>query len=149
MATLHAYLKFLGNAEEALTFYRSVFNGEFLALIRYKDTPQAMSELSDNDKENIFFIALTVGHGTTIMATDVVGPDRNTLRTGNNSYVYIGADTLEEGEGIFNKLAEGGKVETPFAQTDWGAYFGVLADKFGVAWMVNFQEELGPLLRRP
>lgn len=149
MAILHAYLKFSGNAEAALTFYKSVFSGEFLALIRYKDNQQKMSELSDNDKEKIFFIALTVGHGTTIMATDVVGPDRNTLRKGNNSYVYIGADSLDEGKLIFSKLAEGGKEEMPFVQTDWGAYFGVLEDKFGVAWMVNFQEELGPLSRRP
>lgn len=89
MATIHAYLKLSGDTEEAFTFYKSVFNGEFLALIRYKDNPQATSELSDSDKEKIFFIALTVGHGTTIMATDVVGPDRNTLRMGNNSYIYI------------------------------------------------------------
>lgn len=149
MATIHAYLKLSGDTEEVFTFYKSVFNGEFLALIRYKDNPQATSELSDSDKEKIFFIALTVGHGTTIMATDVVGPDRNTLRMGNNSYIYIGADTLEEGERIFNKLAEGGKVETLFSQTGWGAHFGVLKDKFGVPWMVNFQEELGPLSRRP
>lgn len=149
MATTHAYLKFPGNAEKALTFYQHVFGGEFLAVQRYKDNPDKAEKLSEQDKEKILFMTLTIGHGTTLMASDVLESPGHLLTSGNNYYVYIGADTREEGECIFNKLSEGAEIETPFQGTDWGAFFGALKDKYGIPWMINYQETLGPLKKRP
>lgn len=149
MATIHAYLKFPGNAEKALIFYQQVFGGEFLARLRFKDNPDIAEKLSEQNKEKILFMVLTIGHGTTLMASDVpesIGPSPT---GGNNYYVYVGADTHQEGERIFNKLSEDGEVETPFQKTDWGAFFGALKDKYGIPWMINYQESLGPLKKKP
>ncbi len=149
MATIHAYLKFPGNAEKALTFYQHVFDGEFLAVQRFKDNPDIAEKLSEQDKEKILFMVLTIGHGTTLMASDVLESKGPPLTSGNNYYAYVGADTHEEGERIFNRLSEGGEVETPFQKTDWGAFFGALKDKYGIPWMINYQEALGPLKKKP
>ncbi len=149
MATMHAFLKFAGDTEKALTFYQNIFGGEFLAVQRFKDNPDMAAKLSEQDREKILFMVLTIGHGTTLMASDVLDTKGHPLTSGNNYYVYIGADTREEGERIFNKLSEDGEVETPFQKTDWGAYFGSLKDKFGMPWMINYQETLGPLKKKP
>lgn len=148
MAIIHAYLKFPRTAEEAIAFYQTVFSGEVLATLRYKDSPQAL-EVSKGDKEKIFFMALTIGHGTTLMATDVLELSEEKSVFGNNYAVYIGADSEEEASNIFAKLSAGGEVEVPLQKQAWGAYYGSLKDKFGIPWMVNFQEVLGPLKRRP
>lgn len=149
MATIHAYLKFPGNAEKALMFYQHVFGGEFLAVLRFKDNLDIAEKLSEQDKEKILFMVLTIGHGTTLMASDVLESTGYPLTSGNNYYVYIGTDTHEEGERIFNKLSENGEVETPFKKTDWGAFFGALKDQYGTPWMINYQEDLGPLKKKP
>lgn len=149
MATVHAYLKYPGNAEKALTFYQQIFGGEFLTIMRFKDNPQLGGKLSEQDKDKILFMVLTIGHGTTLMASDVLQSTGLPLTSGNNYYVYIGADTHKEGEHIFKKLSEEGKVEIPFQKTDWGAFFGALKDKYGIPWMINYQEALGPLKKRP
>lgn len=145
MATIHAYFKFPGNTEKALRFYQQVFGGEFLAVLRFKDNPDLAEKLSEQDKEKILFMVLTIDHGTTLMASDVLQATGHSLTSGNNYYAYVGTDTHEEGERVFNKLSEDGEVETPFQKTDWGACFGSLKDKYGIPWMINYQEALGPL----
>jgi PhnB protein len=60
------------------------------------------------------------------------------LTLGNNIQITINPESKEEGERIFNGLSAGGKVEMPLQDTFWGAYFGMLTDRFGVKWMVNY-----------
>ena len=138
MATINVYLNFMGNTEEAFNFYRFVFGGEFEGGInRFKDTPHG-DKLSVTDKEKIMHVALPVGNGNVLMGTDLLESSGHKLIAGNNYSISINADSKEEADNFFTKLSEGGKIEMPIADTFWGAYFGMFADKFGIQWMVNF-----------
>jgi len=137
MATANVYLNFSGNTEEAFIFYKSVFGGEFITLMRFKDTP-AGDQLSEEDKNKIMHVALAIGGGTMIMATDALESMGQTLTFGNNYYICISPDSEEDAERIFNGLSVGGKIENPLEKMFWGSYFGSFADKFGVQWMVDY-----------
>jgi PhnB protein len=137
MTSINPYLNFPGNTEEAFNFYKSVFGGEFTSLQRFKDTPEA-GRVPDNEKEKIMHIALPIGNGNILMATDALESMGHKLTLGNNIQITINPESKEEGERIFNGLSAGGKVEMPLQDTFWGAYFGMLTDRFGVKWMVNY-----------
>jgi len=62
------------------------------------------------------------------------------LTIGNNFYIAIQPESKEEAQRLFNGLSAGGKVEMPLQDAFWGAYFGMLQDKFGIQWMVNYDE---------
>jgi PhnB protein len=135
MAAINPYLNFGGTCEEAFTFYKSVFGGEFAMLTRLNETPHA-EHLSPEEGEKIMHVALPIGHGTTLMGSDrpaAMGPVTN----GNNAHMSIQTDSEEEATRVFNGLAAGGQIVMPLQQTFWGATFGMLTDKFGVQWMVN------------
>ena len=136
MVTINPYLNFAGTTEEAFTFYKSVFGGDFKFLQRFKDTPEA-PKVPDKEKEMIMHVALPVGKGNTLMATDALESMGQKLNFGNNIYLSIEAESKEEAKKIFNGLSTGGKITMPLQDTFWGAYFGMLKDKFGILWMVS------------
>ena len=137
MATLNPYLNFAGNTEEAFKFYKSVFGGDFKTLLRFKDTPEA-GKIPPNEKDKIMHVALPIGKGNTLMATDALESMGQKLILGNNMYLSIEAESKEEAKKIFSGLSAGGKVTMPLDDAFWGAYFGMLTDKFGIKWMVNY-----------
>lgn len=140
MKAIHTYLNFRGNTEEAFNFYKSVFGGEFLAVIRFKDMP-AMSDLnkmSEEDQNKIMHIALKIGKDNLLMATDAIGSMGNSLNIGNNVYIYIEAESTEEADRIFKALSDGGKTTMSLQKTEWAEKYGSCVDKFGVRWMVNY-----------
>lgn len=137
MATVNPYLNFNGNTEEAFIFYKSVFGGEFLTVQRFKDTPEK-DKLSPEDQEKIMHIALPIGNGIILMATDAVESMGHKLIPGNNFYMSISAESEAEADKLFNGLSAGGTVTMPLMKTFWGAYFGMFNDKFGTQWMVNY-----------
>lgn len=138
MATMNPYLNFQGNTEEAFNFYKSVFGGEFQAVMRFGDMPGCdESPINDEEKGKIMHIALPVGDGM-LMGTDALESMGQKISFGNNSYVCISPESREQADKFFNGLADGGKVEMGMSDTFWGAYFGTVADKFGVQWMINF-----------
>ena len=139
MAAVNVYLNFMGNTEEAFNFYKSVFGGEFSMFQRFSDTPVA-AQMPEGDRSKIMHVTLPVGNGTVIMGTDALESQGHTLTTGTNFSIAIAPDTLEEGQKLFNGLAEGGKVGMPMEKMFWGAYFGQLTDKFGIQWMVNYYD---------
>lgn len=136
MATINPYLNFNGNTEEAFNFYRSVFGGDFTFLQRFKDIPDG-DKMSAETQEKLMHVALPV-FNTVLMATDSLESMGQHLTTGNNFHLAIQAESEEEATRLFNALAEGGTVSMPLDKTFWGAYFGMLTDKFGVHWMVNY-----------
>lgn len=136
MVKINIYLNFKDNTEEAFSFYKSVFGGEFLMLQRFKDTPDA-SRLSKEDQEKIMHIALPVGDSI-LMGTDAPESMGFKLTQGDNFSISISAESKEEADSLFSKLSSGGKVEMPLQDMFWGAYFGMLKDRFGIKWMVNF-----------
>lgn len=142
MVKINPYLNFNGNTEEAFNFYKSVFGGEFAMIQRFGDMPgcDEMPEgkqLAESDKEKIMHVALPIGDGV-LMATDSIESMGQKLETGNNFSISVSADSKEEADKIFGGLSDGAAVMMPLADTFWGAYFGMLTDKFGIQWMVNY-----------
>ena len=137
MAAVSPYLNFAGNTEQAFNFYKSVFGGEFLAVMRFKDNPQC-GEMAEADKERIMHIALPISGDTVLMGTDSLESLGQKLTFGNNFYICVSPDSKEEANRLFNGLSAGGKIEVPIQDMFWGAYWGAFTDKFGVQWMINY-----------
>ncbi|MEP6804718.1 MAG: VOC family protein [Flavobacterium sp.] len=143
MATsVNPYLIFSGNCEEAFLFYKSVFGGEFPYIGKYKDMPAdengSCPELSTQDGNRIMHVSLPIGH-TILMGSDS-HPQLGDPGLSDNFSISINTESKEEADKIFNGLSAGGKVEMPMNKTFWGVYFGMFRDKFGINWMVNFDE---------
>ena len=139
MAAINPYLNFNGNTEEAFNFYKAVFGGEFLAVMRFKDNAEC-AQVSESDKNRIMHIALPIGNGNILMATDSLESLGQKLTVGNNFYICLSPESKKEAEKLFNGLSAGGKIEMPLQDMFWGAYYGSFADKFGVQWMVNYDK---------
>lgn len=140
MAAINPYLNFAGNTEEAFNFYKSVFGGEFLTLQRFKDTPHG-GNVSEHEKNKIMHVALPIGKGNVLMGTDVLESMGQKLTFGDNFSIAIAPESKAEAEKLFNGLSAGGKITMPLQDTFWGAYFGMLTDRFGIQWMVNFDNK--------
>ena len=137
MPTINPYINFNGNAEEAFTFYKSVFGGEFGKVVRFKDLASAEFPVPEKEANNIMHITLPIGNNT-LMANDVpefMGPVNEKE---NRSKISVSADSREEAEKIFNGLSQGGAVEMPLGESPWGTYFAMLRDKYGIEWTVEF-----------
>jgi PhnB protein len=137
MATVNPYLNFNGNTEEAFNFYKSVFGGEFITVQRFKDTPEA-DKIPEADRDKIMHIALPIGKGTILMATDALESMGHPLTVGNNFYMSVNANSEKEADKIFKALSAGGRITIPIEKAFWGAYFGMFTDKFGIQWMINY-----------
>ncbi|HLN94942.1 VOC family protein [Flavobacterium sp. HJ-32-4] len=135
MATLNPHVNFNGNAEEAFTFYRSVFGGDFAMVMRFKDLPGF--PFAPHEADKIMHIALPVGNSV-LMANDVPEAMGRTNENENRSKIAIGAASKEEADRLFHGLSEGGQVEMPISDSPWGSYFGMFRDKYGIEWMVDF-----------
>lgn len=135
MTQLDPYLSFNGNAEEAFNFYKSVFGGDFEAVLRWGDNPQCES-FREADKQKVMHIALKVGRSV-LMGSDFVAMGDEKFTPGNNYTVSISPDTREEADRLFAGLSDGGQVIMPMGEMFWGGYFGAFSDKFGVKWMIN------------
>lgn len=142
MTTINPYLNFNGNTEEAFNFYKSVFGGEFAAVMRFGDVAQTEGgkdmKVAENERDKIMHIALPIGSGNVLMATDALESMGQKLTVGNNFYISINVESKEEADKLFNGLSADGKVETPLGDTFWGDYFGMFTDKFGIQWMVSY-----------
>ena len=141
MATVNVYLNFNGNCEEAFLFYQSVFGGEFPYMGRFKDMPQDdKNKLDPSMADKIMHVSLPISKETCLMGSDTGGEWASHFKAGNNFSISINAETKDEATRLFNGLSDGGKVTMPLADTFWGDYFGMWEDKFGVNWMVSFNE---------
>ena len=138
MAKLNPYLIFDGKTEEAFNFYKSVFGGEFLGEIHRMSSAPGTENLSEEEKNRIMHIALPIGKGDLLMASDCLPSLGHKFVIGTNNNISIFPDSREEADRLFNGLSAGGIVEMPLADMFWGDYFGSFTDKFGVCWMVNY-----------
>ena len=143
MATVNPYLIFNGNCEEAFLFYQSVFGGEFPYIGKFKDMPPSddpnCPPPSVEEGERIMHVCLMIGN-TVLMGSDSTSQSGDVPAFSGNFSVSINTESTEEADKLFNGLSAGGNVIMPMEKTFWGAYFGMFADKFGVHWMVNFDE---------
>jgi PhnB protein len=137
MASINPYIHFNGNAEEAFTFYKSVFGGEFTSIIRFKDMNFEGSPDIGQEAEKIMHIALPIGNNSMLLGSDTPAMlgKHNEMET--RSKIYMKADSIEEADQIFNRLSTDGQIEMPIQHSPWGTYFGMFRDKFGIEWMVD------------
>jgi PhnB protein len=139
MALINPHINFNGNAEEAFNFYKSVFGGEFIKIIRFKDIASPDYPVAENDANKIMHIALPIGKNT-LMANDVPESMGQVNENENRSKIAISAESREEADRLFSGLSAGGQIEAPIGDSPWGSYFGSFRDKFGIEWMVDFQK---------
>jgi PhnB protein len=137
MATINPYINFNGNAEEAFTFYKSVFGGEFAKITRFKDLSSPEFPVAENEADKIMYIALPIGKNI-LIANDVPESMGRVNENENRSKISISAESKEEADKLFNGLSAGGKVEMPIEDSPWGSYFGMFRDKYGIEWTVDF-----------
>lgn len=137
MRTINPWIAFNGNAEEAFTFYRSVFGGEFGKIFRFKDLASDEFPIPEDDANKIMRIALPIGKHNVLLANDVPGFLGRVSEEENRSKIAISAESREEAEKIFNGLSAGGSVEGPIGEGPWGTYGGMLRDKYGIEWIVE------------
>ena len=140
MPQINPHINFNGNAEEAFTFYQSIFGGTFSKMIRFKDIASDEFPVLPNEENKLMNIALSIGKNY-LMGNDVPEIMGRTNENENRSKISISAESKEEAEKIFNGLSVGGQIEVPIIDTGSGAYFGMLRDKYGIEWMVNFDPQ--------
>ena len=138
MAQISTYIHFNGNAEEAFTFYKSVFGGEFAMISRFKDMSIPEHPVSENEANKIMHIALPIGKSSVLMGSDTPEFMGKHNENENRSKISISAESKEEADKLFNGLSAGGKIEMPIDNSPWGSYFGMFRDKYGIEWMVDF-----------
>jgi PhnB protein len=138
MTTIHPWINFNGNAEEAFTFYKSVFGGEFTKIVRFKDLASAEFKPSEKDADKIMHIALPIGNGSILMANDVPEFMGKVNERENRSKIVIRTENKEEAERLFNGLSVGGEVEGPMSDSPWGTYAGMFRDRYGIEWIIEF-----------
>lgn len=138
MATINPYINFNGNAEEAFTFYKSVFGGEFEKVIRFKDLAGPEFPVAEKEEHKIMLITLPIGRSNMLMANDVPEILGRVNENENRSKISISTESKEEADRLFNGLSAGGTVEGPMGDSPWGSYFGMFRDKYGIEWTIEF-----------
>lgn len=135
---VNPYLNFSGNCEDAFELYKAALGGE-VSISRFSEMPADESS-PPVDGNLIMHVSLDFGNGQVLMGSDV--PEHmGTVQFGNHASVSIGPDSAQDAKRIFDTLADGGTVTMPLQSTFWGADFGMLIDKFGVNWMINYAHE--------
>ena len=129
---LNPYISFEGNTREAMEFYKTVFGGE-LSISTFAEMGGAPEGI---DPDKIMHAMLIADNDITIMAADTATGMRQYV-AGTNMSLSLSGDNEGELTSYYNKLADGGKVESPLKKEAWGDTFGMCIDKFGTFWMIN------------
>ncbi|MBF4461778.1 MULTISPECIES: VOC family protein [unclassified Rathayibacter] len=130
-SSLSPYIGFDGQAKEAMEYYRGVFGGELMSST-FADF-QASEDPADQDR--IMHAQLVTPNGLILMGSDT--PSSMPADTGSRISVALFGDDHAELTGYWEALADGGTVTMPLDASPWGDHFGMLVDRFSVAWMVN------------
>ncbi len=144
-ARVSSYLNFDGKTEEAFLFYKKVFKTEFLGkgIERFGDIPAEAGHppVTEEIKKMVIHVELPITGNHILMGTDAPKEMGFTLTKGNNMHICIEPETRAEADRLFNELSAGGNITMPMADMFFGAYFGEFSDKFGINWMINFQNK--------
>ena len=131
---LQPYLFFNGRCEEALDFYKQALGAEVTMLMRFKDAPEpAQPGMSAPGSENKVMHASFNVAGTTVMASDGRCQGKPQFEGFSLS---VTVPDVADAEKLFTALGQGGQVQMPLTKTFFSPRFGMVADRFGVSWMV-------------
>ncbi len=135
MASVTPYLTFAGNCEEAIQFYADVLDGDIVAMQRYGESPlETPAEFADK-----ILHCVLAAEDVIIMASDAM-PGQS-VATGNAVSLSLDFESPDEQTDVFDALAVGGTVTMPLQETFWGARFGMVVDKYGTSWMLNYDAD--------
>ncbi|RYY53706.1 MAG: VOC family protein [Chitinophagaceae bacterium] len=144
MAQVNFYFNFPGTAEAAIRFYQSVLGGDIPVIMRMKDAPPMPGyTLVEEEQEKIMHIGLQLPNGSMFMASDALESLGYKLEVGNNITVSLSPSSKEEADKFYSGLSEGGSKLSGMKLEFWGDYFGTFTDKFGIGWMISFNENPG------
>lgn len=131
------YLFFEGHCDEAIEFYKTAVGAQVTMLMRYGDNPEPPQPGAPAlPREKVMHSSFTIG-STTVMASDGMCSGKTAF---NGFSLTIPVKTEADAERIFSALAAGGVVQQPLIKTFFSPKFGMLADKFGVGWMILVAE---------
>jgi PhnB protein len=126
------YLVFEGRCEEAAEFYRKALGAEVTMLMRRKESPDPQMCAEAGTEEKVMHMSLRIGD-TTLMASD----GRCTGKPSFQGFsLSLTAANDSEAERLFASLADGGQAQMPLTKTFFSSRFGMVADRFGVPWMI-------------
>lgn len=133
---LSTYLSFDGDCREAFEFYARTLGGEVVAMMTFADNP-GCEEIGPEERNKVMHACYRLD-GFELMGTDATAlyPYRGVT----GAHVALGLSDVAEAERIFAALADGGTVQMPLQQTFWAQRYGIVADRFGVPWMINCAE---------
>jgi len=141
---INAYLNFPGTCEAAFKFYKEVFQAPLSNISRFGDMQAGekteQEELTDEEKQYVMHVGLVLGNDV-LMGSDVPKSMQAQFVFGASNYVSIHPETLEKAKELFAALSEGGEVEMSLTKMFWGAHFASFKDKFGILWMIHFDEQ--------
>jgi PhnB protein len=129
------YLFFEGRCEEAIEFYRGALGAEVTGMMRFKESPEAPPPgmVPPGSEDKIMHVALRIGDAM-LMASD-----GRCSGQPNFGGIWLSLQAKDEAEAdrLFAALADGGQVQMPLGKTFFSKRFGMVADRFGVSWMIN------------
>ena len=129
------YLMFNGRCEEAIEFYKKALGAKVEMVMRFKEAPEGQCAPGIEDK--IMHSSFRIGD-TVVMASDGMMQDKPEFK---GFSLTLNPNTEAEAERLFGALSDGGQVHQPLIKTFFSPKFGVLADKFGVSWMVVVDQQ--------
>jgi PhnB protein len=134
-----SYLNFDGQCEEAFKFYAEVLRGQVAAMMPFGDMPGG-PPMSDEDKKRIMHGRIVVGDQLLFGSDGMPGDHYEGIK---GAYITLSVDTAEEADRIYNALAAGGDVRMPIQETFFAERFGMVADRYGVPFMVIKEKAMG------
>ena len=138
MKAINPWINFNGNAEEAFNFYKSVFGGEFIKVVRFRDLANDEFQVPENEADKIMYISLPIGKNNVLIGNDVPDFMGRVSENENRSKIAVSAETREEADKVFNGLSVGEDIEGSIGDSPWGTYAGMLRDRYGIEWIVEF-----------
>lgn len=132
--TIDPYLTFDGTCRQAFDFYRSVFGGEFGLISTFREGPEDMGVPSE-EFDRIMHVSLPIG-SSVLMGSDSSSTHGPAPVAGTNFAISFSAKNKEHADEVFAALSEGGEIQMPMGDMFWGAYFGLVLDRFSITWQV-------------
>ena len=135
-SSIQPYLFFGGRCEEALNFYKSALGAEVQMLLRFKESPQPPQPgmVPEGWENKVMHSTFRIGNST-LMASDGCSET-----SGFNGFTLsLNVASEAEAHRVFTALSEGGEVRMPLDKTFWSPCFGMVADRFGLGWMVGVE----------
>jgi len=132
---IQPYIFFNGSCEQAVEFYRKALGAEVEMMMRFKESPEPPQPgmVPPGFENKIMHTSFRVGQ-TTVMASDGCSTDKPNF---DGFSLAISVPNEAEADRVFKALADGGQVKMPLAKTFWSPRFGMVADRFGIGWMVS------------